>query len=40
MVRSNAAMNRTEDLNVTVYEEANFCVIGNACPSCKARATG
>jgi hypothetical protein len=40
VVRRNAALNRTEDLNVTVCEEATFCVIGNACPCCKALATG
>ena len=40
VVRRNAAMNRTEDLNVTVYEEATFCIIGNTCPCCKAVATG
>jgi hypothetical protein len=30
VVRRNAALNRTEDLNVTVYEEAISCVIGSA----------
>jgi hypothetical protein len=40
VVRRNAAMNRTEDLNVTVYEEATFCVIDDACSCCKAFATG
>jgi hypothetical protein len=40
VVRRNAALNRTEDLNVTVYEEATFCVIGSACPCCKALASG
>ena len=29
-----------EDLNVTVYEEATFCVIGNTCHCCKVLATG
>jgi hypothetical protein len=40
VVRRNAAMNRTEDLNVTVYEEATFGVIDDACSCCKALATG
>jgi len=40
VVRRNAALNRTEDLNVTVYEEATFCAICNAYPCCKALATG
>jgi hypothetical protein len=40
VVRRNAAMNRTEDLNVTVYEEATFCCIGNVCPCFKALAPG
>ena len=40
VVRRYAALNRTEDLNVTVYEEANFGVVDDACPSCKALATG
>ena len=40
VVRRNAALNRTEDLYVTVYEEATFCLIGNTCPCCKALATG
>ena len=39
MVRRNAAMNRTEDLNVKVCEEATICVIGGACSRCKALAT-
>jgi hypothetical protein len=39
VVRRNAAQNRTEDLNVTFYEEASFCRIGNVCPCCNAVAT-
>jgi hypothetical protein len=39
VVRRNAALNRTEDLNVTAYEEATFSAIGNACSRCKALAT-
>jgi hypothetical protein len=31
VVRRGAAMNRMEDLNVKVCEEANGCVIDNAC---------
>ncbi len=40
VVRRNAALNRTEDLNVTVYKEATFYVIGDARPCCKTLATG
>jgi hypothetical protein len=40
VVRRNAALNRTEDLYVTVYEEAIFGVIDDACSCCKALATG
>ena len=40
VVRRNAAMNRTEDLNVTVYEEATFGIVDDAYPYCKALATG
>jgi hypothetical protein len=39
VVRRNAAMNRTEDLNVTVYEEATFGIV-DAYPYRKALATG
>jgi hypothetical protein len=39
-MRRNAAMNRTENLNVTFYEEATFGVIDDACSCCKALATG
>ncbi len=40
MVRRDAAINRTEDLNVKVCEEATSCVIGSACICRKALATG
>jgi hypothetical protein len=40
VVRRNAAMNRTEDLNVTVYEEATFGIVDDAYPYRKALATG
>ena len=36
MVRRNAALNRTEDLNVKDCQEATICVIGNARSCCKA----
>jgi hypothetical protein len=35
VVRRNAALNRTEDPNVTVYEEATFCVTVDAGPAAK-----
>jgi hypothetical protein len=38
--RRDAAMNRTEDLIVKICEEANGCIVGNACCCCKARAIG
>ena len=37
VVRRDAAINRTEDLNVTAYEEATVGV--SACPRCNAVAT-
>jgi hypothetical protein len=39
VVRRNAAMNRMEDLDVTAYEEATFCVTGDSYPCCKAIVT-
>ena len=36
VVRRNAALNRTEDLNVKDCQEATICVIGNARSCCKA----
>ena len=36
VVRRNAALNRTEDLNVKDCQEATICVIGNARSCCEA----
>jgi hypothetical protein len=36
VVRRNAALNRTEDLNVKDCQEATICAIGNARTGCKA----
>jgi hypothetical protein len=38
VVRRDAAMNRTEDLDVKVCQKANGCIIRDACSGCKAGA--
>jgi hypothetical protein len=40
VVRRDAAVNRTEDLNVKVREAPNNCIIGSVCSVLKSCATG
>jgi hypothetical protein len=40
VVRRDAAMNRTEDLNVKVREATNSCIIRSVCSVLKSCATG
>jgi hypothetical protein len=40
VVRRDAAINRTEDLNVKVREATNNCIIRSVCSVLKSCATG